>query len=281
MKLRTALLALALAAAPLIGAVVVAPTAAAATPVTIAAAGDIACTGCRQAATAGVIGTLTPKYVLPLGDLSYPQSSLANLNAVYAPSWGRFKAITKPTPGNHETTQAGYFAYFGAAAHPDTGGYYSFSTGAWHVVVLNTGSCTDAGVCGSFTEQVAWLKADLAAHPNRCTLAVAHNPPWSYGVAATPGVQPLINVLQAGHVDLLLAGHAHRYERWAPRTGLTEIVAGTGGAPLSGVGAATTGRVAAFADYGVVKLDLAAGGWTSAFRSITGAVRDTATGTCH
>jgi 3',5'-cyclic AMP phosphodiesterase CpdA len=294
MKIRSAVTALLAAAALLLPSL--APTAQAATippPVHVVAAGDIACgpvtaTTCRQKATGELAASLNPKYVLALGDLAYPQSTLANLNAFYAPSWGAFKSITRPVPGNHETTNVGYFSYWGSRAAPPDG-WYSFSTGSWHVVALNTGSCTDAGVCGGFTAQIAWLKADLAAHPNHCTLAILHSPRWSYGVGATPGAAALYAALVSGGVDLAVAAHAHRYERFSPQlangtpspNGLTEIVAGTGGASLAGVGASYPNRVAAFADFGLLDLQLGQGKWTSSFHSISGAVRDPAAGVCH
>jgi len=287
-----------------------APAAASAvtTSVQVVAAGDIACasdptvtaTTCQQQATADVITSLSPRYVLALGDLVYNSGTLANFQAGYDPSWGQFKSITKPVPGNHERGSsglAGYYQYFGSRATPqeptcrsNCKGYYSFSTGSWHVVALNTSSCSEsAGTCGDFTAQIAWLRADLAAHPALCTLVIVHNPLWSYGSGATPLARPLYSALYEGGADLVLTGHAHRYERFAAQNmfnqrstqGLTEIVVGTGGVSQQPVGSSVTNRLAAFSDFGVLNLSLRSGGWTSSFASTSGAVRDPSSGTCH
>ena len=89
-----------------------------------------------------MIASLAPSAVLPLGDNQYDNGTLAEFAASYDPTWGRFKAITHPVPGNHEygtTGASGYFAYFGAACRrPGGKGYYSFDLGAWHLIALNS-----------------------------------------------------------------------------------------------------------------------------------------------
>jgi hypothetical protein len=271
------------------------------------AAGDIACapgsattsTTCQQMKTAALIGTLNPKYVLPLGDLAYPAGTQPAFDHAYAPSWGQYKSITKPVPGNHEYGTAGasgYFGYFGARATPlqptctyDCKGYYSFSTGSWHVVALNTRCSETTDTCADFTAQAAWLDQDLTAHPARCTLAYMHNPLFSGGYGATPEVKVFWNVLQKHHADLVLTGHAHNYQRFVAQTpggtasanGITEIIAGTGGNSLQTL--TTTKNQAAHINhtFGVVRLALNAGGWTSKFISTSGSTLDSASGSCH
>src|SRR5207245_9991556 len=96
------------------------------------------------------------------------------------PSWGRHKARTRRTAGNHDyyTPDAtGYFGYFGAAAGDPALGYYSYDLGAWHIVVLNNYQTMTAG-----STQEQWLRADLAAHPSQCTLAMWHEPLFSSGL---------------------------------------------------------------------------------------------------
>ena len=169
----------------------------------IAAAGDIACDPgdttdpCRQMETSDLLVGAGLTAVLPLGDIQYNSASLANILAVYDPSWGRVKSISRPILGNHESSGTGYFDYFngvGASdgrAGPRGKGWYSFDVGSWHIVALNS-NCTrpvdtsDVVDCSVGSEQEQWLRADLAAHPAECTLAYWHHPRYSsYPATAT------------------------------------------------------------------------------------------------
>ena len=131
-----------LAAATIVAAAFTAPTAAQPSapgrlgaPV-IAAAGDIACypgdptNNCRDAATAALLAGADR--VLTLGDNQYQQGTLTEFRNSYDQTWGPYKTITKPVPGNHEYLSGGngYYAYFGK---PE---WYSFDVGAWHLVSL-------------------------------------------------------------------------------------------------------------------------------------------------
>ena len=164
------------------------------------------------------------------GDAQYNSGSVAEYNASYGPSWGQYRSITKPTVGNHDFGQsgaAGYFTYFGDAATPlqpgctkNCNGWYSFDVGSWHIVNLNT-ECTriNGGVgCAAGSPQEQWLKADLAAHPNTCTMVMGHRPRWSSNSFESPDVAPLMDDMFAAGVDLYVTGHAHSYERFALRT---------------------------------------------------------------
>ena len=148
-----------------------------------------------------------------------------------------------PALGNHEFKTpggAGYFAYFGARAGTPGEGWYSTDIGGWHIVVLNS-NCTIVG-CGPGSPQLTWLKADLAAHPAMCTLAIWHHPRFSSGFHRNAlAVAPFWAALSAAHADLIINGHDHDYERFAPQSpagtldtadGIREIVVGTGGAQL-------------------------------------------------
>jgi hypothetical protein len=295
------------AAAVAVSVLVPASSAGAATSPILVAAGDIACapgspstaTTCNQAQTAALIGNLGPKYVLPLGDLVYPAGTQPGFSKSYGPSWGQYKSITKPVPGNHDYGTAGasgYFGYFHARATPleptctaSCKGYYSFSTGSWHVVALNTQCSESANSCASMTAQAAWLDQDLTSHPTKCTLAYMHNPLFSGGYGATPEVKVLWTVLQKHGVDLVITGHAHNYQRFASQdpsgtataAGITEIIAGTGGHSLQTLTTTTNQATHINHTFGVVQLTLGSAGWTSKFVSIANAVLDTASGTCH
>lgn len=284
-----------------------ATSAGAVTSPVIVAAGDIACapgsartaTSCNQAQTAALIGKLGPRYVLPLGDLVYPAGSQSGFSNSYGPSWGKYISISKPVPGNHEYGTAGasaYFGYFRSRATPlqptctsNCKGYYSYSTGTWHLVALNTRCSETTDSCADFSAQAAWLDEDLSAHHTKCTLAYMHNPLFSGGFGSTPEVKVLWNVLQKHGVDVVIAGHAHNYQRFvaqspsgtATASGITEIVAGTGGHGLQTLTATAHQAAHINHTFGVVQMTLSSGGWTSKFVSTAGVTHDPASGTCH
>jgi hypothetical protein len=212
----------------------------------IVAAGDIA--DCRREgddATARLVGGIDGATVLTLGDNAYPDGSAEDFAECYDPTWGRFKGRTKPSPGNHDyDTQGaqGYFEYFGKAAGDPEEGYYSYDLGEWHLVALNS-NCGEGEVrCGPGSLQVQWLEEDLAANDDkRCTLAYFHHPRFSSGEVHgnTPEVKPFWGVLYEAGADVILSGHEHNYERFAPqdpdgkadpKRGIREFVVGTGGA---------------------------------------------------
>jgi acid phosphatase type 7 len=208
----------------------------------IVAVGDIAsCSGTADEATARLVSAIEGSTVLTLGDEAYPEGTPEEFHECYKPTWGHFEDRTKPVPGNHEyhTGEAkGYFSYFGKAAGEPGEGYYSYDLGQWHIVALNS-NCEEVG-CGASSPQVRWLKADLAKDTKTCTLAYFHYPLFSSG-KYRPGireVKPLWEALYAAKVDVVLNGHDHNYQRFAPQNpngkadphrGIREFVVGTGG----------------------------------------------------
>ncbi|HEX8100848.1 MAG TPA: metallophosphoesterase, partial [Actinomycetota bacterium] len=222
----------------------------------IAAAGDIACNGggsgrseCDQAGTAAVLARLKGlDAVLPLGDNQYESGRLSEYQGAYDRTWGRFKGISHPVPGNHDYDSGGegYFAYFGGQAGNPGAGYYSFDLGGWHLVALNS-NCGAIGGCGRGSPQERWLRDDLAHHSKRCTLAYWHHPRFSSGVehGSTPEMQAIWQALYEHNAEIVLSGHEHNYERFAPqdsvghadpRKGIREFVVGTGGRNHYGLG---------------------------------------------
>ncbi len=238
--------------------------------VVLVGAGDIAsCTSTGDEATAnlldGIAGT-----VFTVGDNVYPNGTATEFANCYGPSWGRHKARTRPAPGNHDyntTGAAGYYGYFGAAAGEPGKGYYSYELGAWHIVAINS-NCAAVGGCGAGSAQEQWLRQDLAAHPQACTLAYWHHPLFtsdsSHGNATS--MRPIWQALYDHGADVVLAGHAHNYERFAPQDpngvadparGIRQFVVGTGGASLRRFGAIKPNSEVRNADtYGVLKLTL-------------------------
>jgi len=206
-------------------------------------AGDIArCDSAGDTATAKLLDNISGT-VFTVGDNAYESGSATEFANCYEPTWGRHKARTKPSVGNHEYRTpgaSGYFGYFGARAGDPTKGYYAYDRGSWHVVVLNS-NCAEVGGCGRSSTQGQWLREDLAAHSNKCTLAYWHHPRFSSG-GDESDVAPFWNALYKGGADVVLSGHDHNYERFAPQRpdgtldrgrGIREFVVGTGGADFS------------------------------------------------
>jgi hypothetical protein len=208
----------------------------------ILAAGDIAgCDTFGDEATAALLDRL-PGTALTLGDHVYEDATASDFADCYDPTWGRHKARTLPTIGDHEyrTPDAKpYFDYFGAVAGDPAKGYYSHDIGAWHIISLNE-VCVEIGGCGAGSPEEQWLRADLAAHPAQCTLALLHKPRFSSGAihGSSTTYQPFWQALYDHRADLVLSGDDHVYERFAKQTptgvadpvrGIREIIAGTGG----------------------------------------------------
>ena len=210
-----------------------------ATSPVVVAAGDIAEAGGHQQLTSDRVLELDPDRVLLLGDNQYASGTLAQYRRFYGPTWGRFKARTRPVPGNHEyetPRAAGYFAYFGRLARPKGRSYYSFDLGGWHLVALN--SSIDHGP-GSAQER--WLRADLVATAKRCILAYWHFPRFSSGAhqGNWGSLGSVWNDLHDARADVVLSGHEHSYERFARQTPWAKA-SRQGSASLSWVPAAPT-----------------------------------------
>ncbi|MEO8252362.1 MAG: metallophosphoesterase, partial [Chloroflexota bacterium] len=170
-----------------------------------------------------------------LGDIAYPNGSASDYHRCFDPAWGSLAARFRPAPGNHEYQTkgaTGYFAEFGPTVGTPGQSWYSYGLGSWHVVVLNS-NCQAVGGCGTGSAQLAWLKLDLAAHTATCTLAYWHHPRYSSGLHGDNTMtDPLWQALAAAGADLVLQGHDHDYERFAPIGGIRSFVVGTGGRSL-------------------------------------------------
>ncbi len=255
---------------------------------TVLAAGDIGdCDNQGTAQTARLLDTL-PGDVLTLGDHVYPTSTPRALATCYESTWGRHKGRTRATPGNHdwgENHGDPYFTYFGGAAGPRSG-YYSFDLGAWHILSLN--SNIGAGVN---SPQFQWVKADLIAHPSKCTMAVWHHARFSSGaIGDSPQMQQMWWLLDGNGVDVVLNAHEHMYERFAPQdqegnpspNGIRLFVAGTGGGPLSSTQSLKRNSEVRGASWGVLKLTLHPDGYAWQFVGVPGTTfRDTGADICR
>ena len=265
------------------------------TTVTITGAGDIAnCTLPGAAQTSDLLVN-QPGFIFTAGDNAYEDGSSANFRDCYAPTWGRvLDRTTLPAAGNHDWNTpgaAGYLGYFGAAAAPAGVTWYSVDLGAWHVIVLDA-DCAQVGGCDAASPQGRWLAHDLATSSAFCTLAIWHQPLFSSGEhGSDPEVRPFWGQLYAAHADLIVNGHDHDYERFAPQDpsgvlkrpgGLREIVVGTGGAELR-----TFRKQAANSEfrqagvYGVLRLTLHPANYDWEFLPVGGDIADSGSTPCR
>ena len=263
-------------------------------PAILVGAGDIAtCAGTDDSATASLIAGIDGT-VFTAGDNAYEEGTAANFRDCYAPTWGRFLDRTLPAIGNHEylTTDAvGYFGYFGSAAGDPSQGWYARDVGTWRVYILNS-NCNTVGGCRAGSPQERWLRADLAANPTACTLAIWHHPRFSSGEHGNfVSMTPIWEALYDAGAELVINGHDHDYERFDPQTpagkadpnGIVEIIVGTGGRGLRAVGKPIANSVVHNDNtFGVLKLTLSDGSWESTFLPVPGRTfTDTSTGTCR
>jgi len=252
-------------------------------------AGDIAlCGSAATEATARLLDGLSGT-VITVGDNAYPSGRAADFHDCYDPTWGRHKARTHPSPGNHDYEQPGavpYFDYFGANAGPSGLGYYRYSLGDWQIYSLNSNVPMGEG-----SPQLQWLRAELAANPSACSLAYWHFPLFSSGQNGdNPSTRPLWSALYDFDADVVISAHDHLYERFAPQDpdgrpdperGIRQFIVGTGGTTIT-----VPVRVHANSDvvwslHGVLVLTLRANSYTWQFLSDSGAPADVGAGVCH
>src|SRR3989442_10360004 len=263
-------------------------------PVTLVGAGNIAKCGVTGAAATAALLDSIPGTVFAAGDAAYDNGTLTQYNTCYHPSWGQHKARTQPTPGERDyktANAAGYFNYFGPAAGDPKQGYYSYDLGTWHIIVLNSGSSSLVPTSAT-SPQVQWLRADLAAHPARCTLAYWHNPLFDSKDNPNANIRPLWDVLYAAGVDVVVNAHYAFYERFAPQTpagvadpaqGIREFVVGTGGAETRTFGTVRpNSQVRDSGTPGGLHLTLDDGNYAWQFVAIAGKTfTDTSSASCH
>lgn len=264
--------------------------------VPLLAVGDVGDCGSAGDEAVAALAAALPGDILLLGDIAYENGTADDFGRCFDPAWAPLKPRLHPAPGNHDYNTGGaapYFAYFGTAAGEPGKGYYSFDVGGWHVVALNSNCAALAGGCGEGSAMLAWLQGDLASHRAACTLAFWHHPRFTSGLhGATVAMQPAWAALAASGAELVISGHDHHYERFAPLDargapddtfGLRQFVVGTGGATL-----VPTFRTAAHSEakdvatYGLLRLELLPGAYRWEFVPASPAgYRDSGEGLCH
>ncbi|MBM7772286.1 hypothetical protein JOD54_002490 [Actinokineospora baliensis] len=255
----------------------------AAAEVVVVGAGDICGSNCKQ--TADLVKAANPAAVFTTGDNAYENGSLSDYRTYYEPAWGQFRSLIKPTPGNHEyqtSGAAGYWDYFNGAGN-NTGpagergkGYYSWDVGDWHFVALNSNITMSAG-----SAQEVWLRNDLKSTAKPCTAAYFHHPLFTRGShSPTTAARPLWQALYDNKADLILNGHDHNYQRYAPQrpdgtadatNGIRQVLVGTGGRAFYTF-SRTMPNIEASNDntYGILKLTLSATGYRGQFVPVAG-----------
>ncbi len=268
--------------------------------VTLVGAGDIAVCGSNtnDSATAALVSNVLAEQASNIaftaGDNVYPDGSSSWYGACYDPAWGTFRLRTRPVPGNHDyynnPTAAGYFGYFGSQAGPAGRGWYKYSAGSWRVYAL-TSECVRGSRC--YVRQYRWLRADLVNNPHQCVLAIWHRPRFSSGAGhgSSTRMAPVFKLLYDHGAEIVLSGHDHEYERFAPTNasgvpvanGLRQWVVGTGGAGLYSFAAPLpASEVRDASTHGVLRLDLAPGSYDWQYIPTTsGGFTDSGSGVCH
>ncbi|MDQ1288831.1 MAG: hypothetical protein QG622_2397 [Actinomycetota bacterium] len=259
-------------------------------------AGDIgSCVSSWDSRTADLLTDIDGT-IFTAGDNSQDEGTHDDFAECFGPTWGRFKSRIRPVPGNHDylTENAeGYFDYFGRAAGPEGRGYYSYDAGDWHVVALNS-NCSQVS-CAKGSAQERWLRADLGATEKTCTAAFWHHSLFtsSDGHHAATETLPLFQALYDHGAEIVVSGHNHVYERFAPQNprgerddahGIRQFTVGTGG----GGGHYGFGEILPNSQvhddrtFGVLKLTLKPGSYDWRFVPVeAGMFTDSGTGSCH
>ena len=258
-------------------------------------AGDIGeCSVARADDTAALIAALPDATVFTTGDNAYPNGTATDFANCYNPTWGAFKSRTYPSIGNHdwENASAGYFAYFGASATGSPNGWYSYDLGSyWHVIVLNSEANYGAG-----SAQEQWLRTDLAANASKNVIAYWHRPKFDSGSnhGTEIAAEAIWRALYEYGADVVVNGHNHAYERFAPQTpdgvadlayGIRQFTVGTGGSNLYARAATADANSEVYdsSTWGVIKLTLKQDGYDWQFVPISGGTgfTDAGSGTVH
>ncbi len=181
-------------------------------------------------------GTRYTNLWLMLGDNAYNDGTdsqyTAKLFNIY-PTTLR-QSVLWPTIGNHDTGQNSnpaltipYFQSFTLPTNAEAGGiasgtekYYSFDFANIHFICLDSMTSDRSAATVATGVMARWLIEDLNSTNQEWIIAYWHHPVYSKGSHnsdnETESIQMRSNflpILEAGGVDLVLAGHSHNYER--------------------------------------------------------------------
>jgi acid phosphatase type 7 len=257
--------------------------------VTMLGAGDIGmCGSPAVASTARLVANVEGDVILA-GDIAYFQGTEANFRDCFNPFWGPFKSRWHPVPGNHEYESPGaapYFTYFGEAAGPRGRGYYSFTTGDWLILMLDSNIAATRG-----SPQWEFARAELERQRTPCTMAVWHHPLFTSGPSGgTPAMRDMWALLESSRAEVIFNGHDHLYERFARQTsegvpdpvnGIRQFTAGTGGAELYNFVRTAANSEERIMKFGVIRFTLRPAQVDWEFLAIDGSVSDHGLDTCR
>lgn len=261
-------------------------------PQTFIGAGDIGWCGSAGTEQTARLVQAIPGQVFTTGDNAYMDGSLRNYMDCYDPSWGRFRDRTRPVPGNHEydtdNLARGYYQYYGTLAGLGAQSYYSYDVGDWHIIALNSAFPNGVGFGGA---QLAWLQGELQTNKAKCIAAIWHHPLFSSGPnGPNRYTKAAWDLLYQFDADLIINGHDHLYERFAPQDpdgrpdsvrGIRQFTIGTGGATLYQVTPnLSPNSQVRLSQWGVVKFTLTSTGYDWQFIPVSGP-GDSGSGVCH
>jgi hypothetical protein len=256
-------------------------------PFTLVAVGDGASGEVNADSVTDLIASWNPNLFLYLGDV-YENGSLAEFHNWYGTEdtyYGRFRSITNPIIGNHEYeggSAVGYFDYW-----DNVPSYYSYDAAGWRFISLNS-NCGLLHTCAAGQAEYQWLANELNTHSNPCTIAYFHHPVFNIGQEGYATSMNALWALLAQHgVDIVLTGHDHDYQRWAPLdangdpnpSGMTEFVVGAGGHGTQHFITSDSRLAVGFDDtapnaFGALRLQLNAEGASYQYINTDGAVLD-------
>lgn len=259
-------------------------------PPLIVAVGDIQCNetllgpaNCASIEEASMAKQLNPSAILLLGDEQYGKGQLSDFEDTIGPSWaGQIEKIY-PIVGNHDYLSrgaSGFFKYF-KGKNPKISlqkSFYSYDVGSWHLIALDT-NCSYVDGCTPASTEYKWLENDLANIKNKCVLAYFHQPLFSSGIHGNNlQSKNFWDLLYKYKADVVLNGHEHVYERFAPqdpdgrpdqKNGITQFIVGTGGGNLYKFAQVKPNSLARNnQSYGFLSLTLSEGKYSWKFVSI-------------
>lgn len=197
-------------------------------PLRFVALGDSGTGGAAQQAIARRISAVTFDLMLFLGDIAYEDGSAAQLQSKFFAVYRDFLRYVPayPAMGNHERRTRLGRPYLEAFVLPEPERYYSFEWGDVHFVAIDT-THRDA-------KQLVWLEDDLAHNKLPWVIVFGHHPMYTNSLRGSQMWirQAFANIFTRHHVDLVLTGHEHQYERFRV-AGVSYVVSGGGGGQLT------------------------------------------------
>jgi hypothetical protein len=229
------------------------------TPFRFVAFGDSGDGSQNQKDVATRLLQVQPDLAVHTGDIIYQDATYDGLEKRY---FQIYKDLIKnvwvaPAAGNHDMSYNNGRSIADVFVNPPNGSsdpvnrelYYSFDYGNAHFVILDNFLPFTTG-----SAQYNWLRSDLAATNQFWKFVVLHVPVYSSNSSQLPKdnakeVQYLAPLFEQYHVNIVLTGHWHNYERMRPLLGgqvstieaggVVYLVTGGGGAGLAGVGSGT------------------------------------------